>query len=102
MGKTVLRRFGTPSTHTNFHAYATLQTPGTFNPYLTNGGHTDGVVNCTVTNMALEDFTLSVADTSYPGFGIALLASNSAFIRGVNITTHSNHWGVSTLETEQL
>lgn len=95
MGKTILRRYGTPSNHTNLHAYSTLQTPGTFNPYLTNGGHTNGVVNCTVTNITLEDFTLAVDDTSYPGFGIALFASDSAFIRDVEITTHSNHWALT-------
>jgi hypothetical protein len=50
-----------------------------------------------VSNIVLEDFTLGVLDTSFPGFGIALFASDSAFVRGVEITTHSNHWAVAVL-----
>ncbi len=96
MGKTRLLRNSSSSAQTNDLRYATLQTPGVFNPYLTNGGHI-GTVSCTVSNIVLADFSLGVADTSFPGFGIALFASDSAFVRGVEVTTHSNHWAIAVL-----
>ena len=94
--KTILLRDGLAA-QTNSHLYATIQTPGVFNPYTGNGGHTNGYVNCTVTNIVLRDFTVGTYPGSYPGFGIALFGTKDTEVSRVGVRDCTNHWAVTYL-----
>lgn len=94
MGKTILLRNSSSSSQTNTHVHATIQTPGVFNPYLTNGGH-GATVTASVSDITLEDFSVSEASGSYSGFPVALMAAEDSTIQRVEVYGVTNHWAIT-------
>lgn len=94
IGKTVILRNSASSSQTNTLVYATIQTPGVFNPYSTNGGH-GANVTASVSDITLEDFSISEASGSYSGFPIALMAAEDSTIQRVEVYGVTNHWAIT-------
>jgi len=94
MGKTVILRNSASDAQTNNLIYATIQTPGVFNPYTTNGGHGADVIP-SVSKIVLEDLAVSEAPGSYSGFAIALFAAEDSTIQRVYVYGVTNHWAIT-------
>jgi len=100
MGKTVILRNSSSAAQTNTLVQATIQTPGVFNPYSSDGGHGADVIP-SVADIVFEDISVSEAPGSYSGFAIALLAAEDSTIQRVDVYGVTNHWAI-TLQGNRL
>lgn len=94
MGKTIILRNSAVASQTNTHVHSTFQTPGVFNPYLTNGGH-GPYITASSTKGTIEDLSISDAVGSYSGFPIAIMAAEDFTVQRVEVYGVTNHWAIT-------
>lgn len=94
MGKTILLRNSSSAAQTNSLVNATIQTPSVFNPYTTDGGH-GADVTASVSDIVIEDFSISEAVGSYSGRAIAIMAAEDATVQRVEVYGITNEWAIT-------